>query len=197
MIKLCHSDQEVAGKKIVLHALDATVNRATEIRIHSSDTYVFISSLRRYPDLCQNTVLTGKGQNYRKIKPLPAVRALGPTKTAALSAFHALTGADNTDSFSNKGKLTCWSIFNEAREDVIHILSQLGTSNLPSSESQKAVEMLVCQVFLFKTNIFTVKALRWWLFTKKQAKSERLPPTLAALHQLGHSSCPLLVTSME
>ena len=94
-----------------------------------------------------------------------------------------MTGADNTGSFSNKGKLTCWSVFNEASEDEIHALSQLGTSDLPSSESQKAVEKLICQFFLPKTKISTVKALRWWLFTKKQAKSERLPPTLAALQQ--------------
>ena len=120
--------------------------------------------------------------HYHEIKLQPVVRALGPTKTAALPTFHALTGADNTGSFSNKGKLTCWSIFNEASEDVIHALSQLGTSDLSCSESQKAVEMFVCQFFLPNTNISTVKALRWWLFKKKQAKSERLPPTLAALH---------------
>ena len=178
------SDQEEADTKIVLHALDATTNGATEIRIHSPDTDVFILSLRRYPDLCQNTVfVTGKGQNHRVIKLQPIVHALGPSKTAALPAFHALTGADNTGSFSNKGKPVCWRVFNEASEDLICALSQLGTSAMPSSQSQKAVEKLLCQFFLPKTNISTVKALRWWLFTKKQAKSERLPPTLAALEQ--------------
>ena len=94
------SDQEESDTKIVLHALDATANGATEIRIHSPDTDVFILFLRRYPDLCQNTVcVTGKGQNHREIKLQPVVRALGPTKTAALPAFHALTGADKTGSF--------------------------------------------------------------------------------------------------
>ena len=178
------SDQEEADTKIVLHALDATASGATEIRIHSPDTDVFILCLRRYPDLCQNTVfVTSKGQNYREINLQPIIRALGPLKTAALPAFHALTGADNTGSFSNKGKSTCWNVFDEASEDAISALSQLGTSDFPSSESQKAVEKLVCQFFVPKTNISTVKALRWWLFTKKQAKSERLPPTLAALNQ--------------
>ena len=111
------SDQEGADTKIVLHSLDATPNGATEIRIHSPGTDVFILSLRRYPDLCQNTVfVTGKGQNHREIKLQPIVHVLGPTKTAALPAFHALTGADNTGSFSNKGKLTCWRIFKEASE---------------------------------------------------------------------------------
>ena len=59
------SDQEETATKIVLHALDATANGATETRIHSSDTDVFILALRRYPDLCQNTVfVTGKGDTY-------------------------------------------------------------------------------------------------------------------------------------
>ena len=34
-----------------------------------------------------------------------------------------------------------------------------------------------------KTDIKTVNALRWSLFKKNQAESERLPPTQAALHQ--------------
>ena len=62
------SDQDEADTKIVLHALDATANGATETRIHSSDTDVFILALRRYPDLCQNTVfVTEKGDTYRTI----------------------------------------------------------------------------------------------------------------------------------
>ena len=57
------NDQEEADTKTVLHALDATANGATEIRIHFPDTDVFVLALRRYP--CQNTVLvTGKGETY-------------------------------------------------------------------------------------------------------------------------------------
>ena len=130
-----------------MHALDATANGATEIKIHSPDTDVFILALRRYPDLFQNTVfVTGKGDTYRTIKFQPIVRALGPLKTAALPPFHVLTGADNTGSFAKKGKPTCWSVFNEAHDDdVIQALSQLGKSDLPSNETLEAVEKLVCQ----------------------------------------------------
>ena len=38
-------------------------------------------------------------------------------------------------------------------------------------------------LYLQKTTFTKVKDLRWWLFRKKQAQSERLPPTLAALHE--------------
>ena len=130
------SDQEEADTKIVLHALDATANAATEIRIHSPDTDVFILALRCYPDHCQNMVfVTGKGEAYHTIKLQPIVCALGPLKTAALPSFHALTGVDNTGSFAKKEKPTCWGVFNKAHDDVIQALSHFGTSDLPSKET--------------------------------------------------------------
>ena len=108
------------------------------VKLKDFATCVFVLALRRYPDLCQNTVfVTGKGDTYRTIKLQPIVRALGPLKTAALPSFHALTGADNTGSFAKKGKSTCWSVFKEAHYDVIQALSQLGTSDLPSDETVK------------------------------------------------------------
>lgn len=74
-----NSNQEEADTKILLHALDATADGATEIRIHSPDTDVFVLSLRRHPDLCQYTVfVTGQGQHHRVIKLQPIVSALVP-----------------------------------------------------------------------------------------------------------------------
>jgi hypothetical protein len=46
------SNQEEADTKIILHALDATTNRVTQIKIHSPYTDVFILALRRFPRLC-------------------------------------------------------------------------------------------------------------------------------------------------
>ena len=178
------SSQEEADTKMLLHALDATAHGATEIRIHSPDTDVFILSLRRYPDLCENvSFVTGMGQNHRLIKLGPIVQALGRAKTAALPAFHAISGADNTGSFSGKGKLTCWKIFQDADEDIITELGRLGTTVTPTAETMAAIEKFVCQLYLPKTTFTKVKELRWWLFRKKQAQSERLPPTQAALHE--------------
>ena len=178
-----------------MHAVDATANGATETIIYSPDTDVFILALRRYLDLCQNTVfVTGKGEPYRTIKLQPIVRALGPLKTAAVRSFHAQTGADNTGSFAKKGKPTCWGVFNEAHDDAIQALSQLGTNDLPSNETLEAVEKLVCQLFLSKRDICSLRTLTWWLFTKKQARSPQLPPTQAALHRVVFRALyPLLV----
>ena len=41
---------------ILLHAVDPAAHGATEITIHSPETDVFILSLRRYPELCCETI---------------------------------------------------------------------------------------------------------------------------------------------
>ena len=66
------SNQEEAGTKMILHALDATASGATKLQIHSPDTDVFVLSLRRYPELCENTLfVTGRGQQHRMIEMKP------------------------------------------------------------------------------------------------------------------------------
>jgi hypothetical protein len=54
---------------------------------------------------------------------------------------------------------------------------------LAYDETVTAIEWLVCKFFPPKTDIVsTVTEFRWWLFEKKQAQSERLPSTFAALY---------------
>jgi hypothetical protein len=66
------SNQEEADTKLLLHALDATAFGATRIHIHSPDTDVLILSLRRYPELCEDTsFVTGIGRNHRVIQLKP------------------------------------------------------------------------------------------------------------------------------
>ena len=91
-----------------------------EIHVHSPDTDVFVLSLRRYPELCSNVLLvTGKGRNRRAINLEPIVQALGEARTAALPAFHALSGADNTGCFSDHGKPSCWKAILNVDDDVV------------------------------------------------------------------------------
>ena len=97
------SSQEAADTKLLLHAVNATSSGATCIEMVSPDTDVFVLSLRRYSQLCENTFfVTSKGERYRKIKLGPIVHALGPAKAAVLPRFHAWSGADITGSFAGK-----------------------------------------------------------------------------------------------
>ena len=76
---------------MILHALDATANVATQLYIHSPDTDVFVLALRRYLLSCENTLFVmGRGQHHI-IELKPTVQTLGPEKIAALPASHALS----------------------------------------------------------------------------------------------------------
>ena len=128
-VRHLQSDQEEADTKIILYAVDATSDGAMEIHIHSPDTDVFVLALRRYPGLCGNVkFVTGKGRNHRAIKLEPIVQALEETRTAALPAFHALSGADNTGCFSGHGRPLCWKAFLNVHEDVVREMAKLGTT---------------------------------------------------------------------
>ena len=181
---LPNSEQEEADTKILLHAVDSTTSGATSIHIHSPDTDVLVLALRRYPNLCKDTsFMTGTGKKRRVIPLLPIVEALGPSKSAALPAFHALSGADNTGSFAGKGKVTCWKVFQEASEEIYEAMANLGTNVIPSEETFSELEKFVCQLCLPSKKISKVSDLRWSLFKQKQAQSEKLPPTGGALRE--------------
>ena len=150
-VKDLESNQEEADTKIILHAVDATSDGATEIQIHSPDTDVFVLALRREPELCGNvSFVTGKGRNRRAIKLEPIVQALGDARTAALPAFHAFSGADNTGCFSGHAKPLCWKAFLNVDEDVVREMAKLGTTLRPSDETMKAIEKVCMRTLCSK-----------------------------------------------
>ena len=168
---------------MTLHAVDAASHRASKINIYSPDTDVFILSLRRYLQLCNDVhFLIGIGQQHQVINLKPIVQALGSTKVAALPGLHALSGADITVSFAGKGKVTWRKVFREADEETITALANLGKSAQPTAIFS-GIEKLVCQEYVPNTTVNNDKELRQWLFRKKQAQSETLPPTQEALSQ--------------
>ena len=129
---------------------------------------------RRYPELCQNTYfVTGSSQRRRWIRLNPFTSLL----------VHAFSGAGNTGSFSGKGKLTCWKVFSTGDGDVITAFTNLGVAEEPDDATMNGLEKFVCQLYQPTTSIYQVNELRWYLFKKKQAQSERLPPTQGALRQ--------------
>ena len=111
------------------------------------------------------------------------MEALGPAKIAALPAFHAITGADTTGSFSGKRRVSCWKEFHEPDDSILSALDNLDRSRGTARCLKDAIERLVWQLYLPKTDITTVKELRWFPYRKKQGESYKLPQTQAALHQ--------------
>ena len=145
-------------------------------------TYSYLSCISENHK-CSVLFVTGTGKNYRVIELGPIQAALGDHKTVALPGLHAISGSDNTGSCAGKGKLSFWKAFKCANEASVTALESLGASAMPTDETFASIEQFICQVYLTQTSISRVAKLRWWLFKKKQAKSERLPPTSGALRQ--------------
>ena len=124
------SNQEEADTKLILHALDATANGATTLEIHSPDTDVCV-----VPKMLSGALPKHLLRNWYRPKTLKDK-----------PAFHALSGADNTGSFSGKGKLACWEVFNRPDEDVITALANLRTTEHPDEDTIKGVEKFVCHL---------------------------------------------------
>ena len=103
-------------------------------------------------------------------------------KAAALPGFHAISGCDNTSSFSCKGKSTLWKAFKQASDAILEALGSREVE-LPSVETCDAIEKFKCGVCQPETDISKLSKLRWRMFCMKQANSYKLPPTRAALNQ--------------
>ena len=145
---------------------------------------MFVLSLRRHEDLCEDTrFVTDRGQQHRKIPLCSIVRALGLARIAALPGFHAWSGADVAASFAGKGKLASWKAFLEVDSVCVDTLADLGGTSQPLPSTLAAIEKLVCLLYFPGTHTSSVKGHRWFLFRRKQVESERLPPTKAALKQ--------------
>ena len=85
-------------------------------------------------------------------------------------------------------------MFLDADESITGVLGKLGKAEQPDDDIKREVERFVCQLYIQKTDIATVKELRWFLFRKKQAQSDRLPSNHAALVQaILHAQFNLIV----
>ena len=73
--------------------------------------------------------------------------------------------------------------FLNVNEDIVRGMAKLDTTLTPSEETMKAIEKFACELNVPKTPLSTLKDIRWWLFRKKQAQSERLPTTRGTLRE--------------
>ena len=192
------SIQEEADTKIILHAVDAASRGAKTLHIYSLDTDVLVLCLHRFRDLPDDThFIIGTGQRKRSIKLLPIYEALGADTANVLPRFHAFSGADNTGSFSGKGKILCWKVFQKSSDENKKAFADFG-SDL-TNNTKHCIETYVCNLYEPDTSITSVSNLGWWMFQRKQAESDKLPPTKAALEQAilrAHYQCIVWVNDV-
>ena len=98
-----------------------------------------------------------------------------------MPAFHAFTGADTTGRFSGVGKATWLRVYLKADSDTVKSLQMLTIEPEVSDIMFVTLASFVCAAYSPKgICIKTIPELRWHLFRKHMAESDKLHPTLCS-----------------
>ncbi|SMN02506.1 hypothetical protein SPONN_1209 [uncultured Candidatus Thioglobus sp.] len=142
------------------------------------DTDVLVLAVAHYDKLCKKTSLSMVSGTV-DIEPI--WRALGKEKAQALPIFHAFTGTDNVGKFSGIGKPKWFQQYMKADIDLPRALMKLPVEG---DLTQEVKNELACSRYCPKgVHITSIPDLRWHLFCKQLAESNKLPPTLGALEE--------------
>ena len=97
---------EEADTRMFIHVADAIHSGYKRIILRSCDSDVLVIAIACVQDLCLDElwIAFGSGKTFRYIPAHSIARTIGPEKSIALLAFHALTGCDIVSSFYGKGK---------------------------------------------------------------------------------------------
>ena len=91
------SSQEEADTLMILHGIEVAATLGNKVDFFTQDTDVFILTLKRLPQLGNDTgIVTGTVETRRRVALLPIHKELGPERSAGLPGFHSLTGCDIT-----------------------------------------------------------------------------------------------------
>ena len=124
------------------------------------------------PDSC---IIRGIGQNRHTLNLQPVYNALGHELVVALPGVHCFAAYDTTGQFSGKGKLSCWKVLRSSIAAVIRAFIDLSKTALLTAQT---IRGLVCQMYCPEIKIKKVRDLRWHIFERFQAETERFPPPL-------------------
>lgn len=177
-------NHEEADSRMILHAHNGFSSGLHTAMIKTCDTDVVVLAvgLAAHHKTCQLRVDFGAGKWHRFINATSIANALGPERSLALRAFHALTGCDTTSMFRGIGKNKAFSTWN-VYPDVTSALCVL--SQVPSPENVKdllpSLERFVIIMYNRCSTDENVNAARQTLFRTREI--ENIPPTQAALYQ--------------
>ena len=174
-------NHDEADTLLIWHGIDFTESAGVnaEIFIVSPDTDVLVLCLYYAQDLCYETRMKTVTKTFH-IGKMHA--ALGPERSKALLALHAISGCDTVGRFAGKGKLTWFrGLQNTEDEAFIAALQNFGiSSNLDETDAENIAQFVS---FVYTNKSMSLPDARWYLFTKKMAEGEKLPPTPSAFRQ--------------
>ena len=146
--------------------------------------------MANYHPLLRNTYVSLASGIFR-IKPIWTHS--GPERAESLPAFHAFSGSDNTGCFSSIGKATWLKIYLKTDDTFLQALRLLSQTSQVTEELQSTLAKLVCIPYSSNgVQIDEIPELRWHLFCKNLAESDKLPPTFRALKQQGSETTGLM-----
>ena len=145
------------------------------------DTDVLVLAVAAYDKLCKHTSIA---MVSGMVEVGPIWRAIGRDKATALPVFHAFTGAENVGRFSGVGKPKWFQHHIKAERNIVKALMKLPEDDDLTQEVKDILASSVCLAYCPKgIQIASIPDLRWHLFCKHLAESNKLPPTTGALEE--------------
>ena len=126
----------------------------------------------------------GSVDQKRDINIGKSIEALRDAKSQALVGFRAFTDCEQTGKCNDNAKQSCWNTFITCPKKVINAFMLLGNSiKHPTEERIDGIIMFFLNLYCKNclTGIDNLSKLRWHMFSKKQLKSDKLPPIFSAL----------------
>ena len=178
--QLSPCNHEEADTRIFVHAKDIYQKCMKKIMIRTVDTDVVVLAVYAMNELIfdEMWIHFGVGKKSRFIPVHEIHRSLGIDKANALPIFHALTGCDQTSSFSGRSKKSAWSTW-QVFEELTTVL--ISIHRCPSEEQVKTIfpviERFVVLLYDRTSTCSTVNEIRKELFTRKGRMIDSIPPT--------------------
>ena len=115
----------------------------------------------------------------------PLAEKLNFDLSKGLLGFHALTGSDQTGKFFSYSKLSFWETYLASSPSTLQAFANLGIKPLDENIEKHLTES-VLQLYMKSRpkSVTTLGALRWYLFSKNQTETNKLPPTRKAFQQM-------------
>lgn len=185
--RLSPCTHEEADTRIFLHVKDCAHEGLRNILIRTTDTDVLILAVMCFQNAAVRELWVGLGvgKHFKYIAAHEIAAKLGPTRSKALSAFHAFTGSDVTSFFSGRGKTTAWNTWAVCPEATEAFLLMMDNSSvIPLNDKITTIlERFVVLMYDRTSNANKVDHARQCLFTRGNRQLENIPPTRAALQQ--------------
>ena len=191
-------DHEEADTRTLLHAAHMKQQGFESITLKANDTDILILSVfaQAHLGFTELWASFGTGKHHKFIPVHNIVTQIGRTSSLALPGFHAFTGCDNVESFHNKGKKTCWELWQKISEftSAFDVLSQMNPSKEDINRVFPILNKYTALLFQKTEEYDDVDSLRQHLFLHKGKSFDSMPPgsdaltlhTLRAAYQGGH-----------